>query len=105
MGKKGDLNRSHATTSFEGERSLSAGRTFALVPVCVYGQGTNVRPCTPGEGANDRLRMGERSLPQCLQRFGGHFCERSPKDGQTFASSVCLALWKGFWPYQSLSVL
>jgi hypothetical protein len=30
------------------------------------GLGTNVRPCAPGEGANDRPNMGKRSLPQCV---------------------------------------
>jgi hypothetical protein len=39
--------------------------------------------------ANDCPRMGECSLPQCVWHFGEDFCERSPKDGRTFASSVC----------------
>jgi hypothetical protein len=87
-GDESDLNRSREEVHLEGEQSLSDGRTFTLVPMCVCGRGTNVRPCAPGEGANDHPRMGERSLPQCLQRFGEHFCERSPKNGRTFPSSV-----------------
>jgi hypothetical protein len=64
--EKGDLNRSHASF-IEGERSPSVGRTFTLVTLCVCGRGTNVRPRPHGEGANDRPRMGERSLPQWAQ--------------------------------------
>jgi hypothetical protein len=99
MGKEdeSDLNRSREVVYLESERSPNAGRTFAFVPMYVCGQGTNVCPCAPGEGANDHPRMGGRSLPQCLQCLGKHFYERSPKGGRTFASSVCLALWRGFW--------
>jgi hypothetical protein len=68
MGKKGksDLNRSCETVSLEGERSPKGGRTFALKYWCRRGLGTNVRPCAPGEGANNRSMVGERSLPQCV---------------------------------------
>jgi hypothetical protein len=67
-GKKGEsnLNSSRATVSLEGERSPSAGRTFTLVPVARRGLGTNVRPCAPGEVANDRPMLGERLLPRCV---------------------------------------
>jgi hypothetical protein len=41
---------------------------------------------------NDRPRVGERSRPQCVYHFGEDFGERSPKGGQTFTSSVSLAL-------------
>jgi hypothetical protein len=61
---KSDLNRSRETVSLEGERSSKGGRTFALECWCGYGLGTNVRPCTPGEGVNDRPRRCDRSLPQ-----------------------------------------
>jgi hypothetical protein len=64
-GERGDLNRSCASF-LESERSPKDGRTFALVLRHMRGLGTNVRPYTPGEGANDRPMVGERSLPQCL---------------------------------------
>jgi hypothetical protein len=65
-GDESDQNRSREGAYLEGERSPSAGQTFARVPVCVCGRGTNVRPWVPGEGANDRPVLGECSLPQCL---------------------------------------
>jgi hypothetical protein len=42
-----------------GERSHSSVGAGARL-------GTNVRPCAPGEGANDRSMVGEHSLPQCV---------------------------------------
>jgi hypothetical protein len=68
-GDESDLNRSLEEVHLEDERSPSGGRTFARVPVCVCGRGTNVRPRAPGEGANDRPVLGERSLPQCRQHY------------------------------------
>jgi hypothetical protein len=38
-GDESDLNRSREEAHLEGERSPSAGRTFAHVPVCVCGRG------------------------------------------------------------------
>jgi hypothetical protein len=95
-GRKGesDLNRSRETVPLEGERLPKDGRPFALVLQRRRGLGMNVHPCAPGEGANNRPQVGERSLPQCLQHFGEDLCERSPKGGRTFASSVSLALWR-----------
>jgi hypothetical protein len=63
---KNDLNRLHETISLKGKRSPKGGRTFALEYWCGRGLGTNVRPCAPGEGANDHSMVGERSLPQCV---------------------------------------
>jgi hypothetical protein len=61
---KSDLNRSRETVSLESERSPKGGRTFALECWCGHGLGTNVHPCTPGEGVNDRPKRCDRSLPQ-----------------------------------------
>jgi hypothetical protein len=68
MGERGksDLNKSRETVSLEGERSPKGGRTFALECWCGHGLGTNVRPCAPSEGVNNRPMLGERSLPQCV---------------------------------------
>jgi hypothetical protein len=67
-GKKGegDLNRSRATVHLQGEQSPRGGRTFALVLRRRRGLGTNVCPCAPSAGANDRPNMRERLLPQCV---------------------------------------
>jgi hypothetical protein len=68
-GDESDLNRSREEVHLEGERSPNAGRMFARVLVCMCGRGMNIHPRAPREGANDRPRMGERSLPQCLQHY------------------------------------
>jgi hypothetical protein len=82
-----------AFTSRTNDRPVLGERSPACQCVCSWGR--NVRPWAPGEGANDHLVLGERSLPQCLQHYWEHFGERSPKDGRTFASLVCLALLRG----------
>jgi hypothetical protein len=64
-----DLNRSRGSW-------VPRGRTIAQCWANVRPQvivrvwlGTNVRPRAPGEWANDRPMLGERSLPQCLQPY------------------------------------
>jgi hypothetical protein len=66
MGERGksDLNKSRETFSLEGERSSKGGERSHLSVGVGTGLGTNVRPCTPGERANDHPRRCDRSIPQ-----------------------------------------